>query len=133
MHPGEDGEGYPSSYTYHRVFNLAYYVHCSCDESLYIYIYKFRRDNDCVVWFAEELKNLAYKIKIILSTNVPMADFRRDDMINFNNATNCHVCEKQFAPDDTRLRDHCHLIARYRDSAHSIELQRFILHSHSFP
>jgi len=48
-----------------------------------------------------------------------MADFTRDDMINFNNATHCHVCEKQFAPDDTRVRDHCHLIGRYRSFAHS--------------
>jgi len=59
-------------------------------------IYKFRRGNDCVMWFAEELKNLAYKIKIILSINLPMADFTRD-IINFNNATQCHVCEKPFA------------------------------------
>jgi len=29
------------------------------------------------------------------------------------------VCEKPFAPDDTRVRDHCHLTGRFRDSAHS--------------
>jgi len=34
---------------------------------------------DCVAWFAEELKNLAYKIKTI-STNVPIADFMRNDV-----------------------------------------------------
>jgi len=28
----------------------------------------------------------------------------------FCNATQCHVCEKPFASDDTRIRDHCHPI-----------------------
>jgi len=46
-------------------------------------------------------------------------EFTRDDLEKFNNATHCHVCEKPFAPDNTRLRDHCHLTGRFRGSAHS--------------
>ncbi|XP_025155226.1 uncharacterized protein LOC112588726 [Harpegnathos saltator] len=37
----------------------------------------------------------------------------------FRNATLCHVCEKSFAEDDARLRDHCHLTGRYRGPAYS--------------
>jgi len=33
----------------------------------------------------KELKNLAYIVKSILSANVSMADFMRDDWIKFNN------------------------------------------------
>jgi len=33
--------------------------------------------------------------------------------------TRCHICEKPFASDDTRVRDHCHLIDKYRGPAHS--------------
>ncbi|KYN27900.1 hypothetical protein ALC57_02694 [Trachymyrmex cornetzi] len=36
-----------------------------------------------------------------------------------HSATHCHVCEKPFAPDDNRVRDHCHLTGRYRGPAHS--------------
>jgi len=35
-----------SKYQHHRVFSLAYYVHCSYDASLCMY--RFRRDKDCV-------------------------------------------------------------------------------------
>jgi len=41
-----------------------------------------------------------------------MVDFTRNDLINFNTATHYHVCEISFAPDDTRVCDHCHLTDR---------------------
>ncbi|XP_018399813.1 PREDICTED: uncharacterized protein LOC108777427, partial [Cyphomyrmex costatus] len=114
-----DTESTSSTYTYqhHQVFSIAYYVHCSYDSSLSGY--KFRRDNNCIAWFADELKNLAHNVQSVISTNVPMADFTRDDWQKFNSATHCHVCEKPFAKDDKRARDHCHLTGRYRGPAHS--------------
>jgi len=57
----------PSSHMYqrHRVFSVGYYVHCSYDDSLSMY--RFRRDNDCVVWFTEQLRDLAHSVNCILS------------------------------------------------------------------
>jgi len=120
MHSGNDGKGkygniklhVPISYIYqyHQVFSIAYYIHCSYDDSLSKYRF---HDNDCIAWFAKELKNLAYNIKTILSTNISMADFTRNDWIKFNTDMYCHVCEKPFAKDDIRVRDHCHLTERY--------------------
>ena len=72
-------------------------------------IYHFRCSNDCVAWFTEEFRSLAYNVNIIVSANVPMADVSRDDWQKFNSAKHCHVCEKPFAPDDTRVRDHYYL------------------------
>jgi len=51
-------------------------------------MYRFRRDKDCVAWFAEELRVLAHNVKSILSANVLM-EFTRDDFKKFifiNNA-----------------------------------------------
>jgi len=86
-------------FQYHRVFSLAYYVHCSYDDSLSFY--RFRRDKDCVAWFTEELRVLAHNVKSILFSNIS-TEFMRDNLEKFNNATHCHVCEKPFVPDDTR-------------------------------
>jgi len=96
---------------YYTIFNIEYYniEYCSYDDSLSFY--QFRCDKDCIAWirFAEKLKGLAHNVKTIITANVPMVDF---DYEKFNNATYCHVCEKPFAPNDTQVRDHCHLTGR---------------------
>ncbi|XP_036138928.1 uncharacterized protein LOC118644448 [Monomorium pharaonis] len=109
-----------TSYTYqhHQVFSIGYYVRCSYDTSLSMY--RFRRGNDCVTWFAEQLKDIAHNVSYILSANVPMADLTRDQWVKFHNARNCYMCEKPFMQDDVRVRDHCHITGRYRGPAHSI-------------
>jgi len=73
----------PLSHTYqhHWVFSVEYYVHCSYDDSS---MYRFRRDNDCVVWFTEQLRDLAHSVNCILSANVLMVDF---DYEKLNSAT----------------------------------------------
>ncbi|XP_071640852.1 uncharacterized protein [Temnothorax longispinosus] len=105
------------AYQHHRVCSIAYYVQCSYDETLSTY--RFRRDNDCVAWFVEELNGLAHRVKNILSDIVCMVDLTRDEWETFHSATKCHICEQQFAPDDNKVRDHCHLTGRYRGPAHS--------------
>ncbi|XP_071648502.1 uncharacterized protein [Temnothorax longispinosus] len=105
------------AYQHHRVCSIAYYVQCSYDETLSTY--RFRRDNDCVAWFVEELNGLAHRVKNILSDIVCMVDLTRDEWETFHSATKCHICEQQYAPDDNKVRDHCHLTGRYRGPAHS--------------
>ncbi|XP_024888157.1 uncharacterized protein LOC112465030 [Temnothorax curvispinosus] len=58
-----------SRYTHqhHRVFSMGYYVHCSYDESLSMY--RFRRDKDCVAWFAKELRRLTHDYMLPLYCN----------------------------------------------------------------
>ncbi|XP_071578601.1 uncharacterized protein [Temnothorax nylanderi] len=105
------------AYQHHRVCSIAYYVQCSYNETLSAY--RFRRDNDCVAWFVEELKGLAHRVKNILSDIVCMVDLTRDEWETFHSAAQCHICEKPFAPNDNRVRDYCHLTGRHRGPAHS--------------
>jgi len=89
------------------------YIAYCCTTTHYLFI---GRDKDCIAWFDEQLRDLAHNVKAIITANVPMVDF---DYEKFNNTTHCHVCEQSFAPDDKRVRDHCHLTGRYRGPAHS--------------
>ncbi|KAG5342008.1 DPOM polymerase, partial [Acromyrmex heyeri] len=88
------------------------YAYQRCDE---LSSYHFCRDEDCIAWFARQINDLAYRVKNIVSANVPMETLSKQQ----SSATRCHICEKSFASDDTRVRDHCHLIGRYRGPAHS--------------
>jgi len=71
------------------------------------------------MWFAQQLNDLAHRVKNIISANVPMETLSKQQWEAYCSATRCHICEKPFAPDDTRVRDHCHLTDRYRGPAHS--------------
>lgn len=44
--------------------------------------------------------------------------FNRKDTENFNNADKYHICDKKHKETDIRVRDHCHITAKYRGSAH---------------
>lgn len=44
--------------------------------------------------------------------------FIRKDTENFNNADKYHICDKKYKETDIRVRDHCHITAKYRGSAH---------------
>jgi len=71
------------------------------------------------MWFAQQLNDLAHHVKNIISANVPMETLSKQQWEAYCSVTRCHICEKPFAPDDTRVRDHCHLTGRYRGPAHS--------------
>ncbi|KAG5314863.1 POL3 protein, partial [Pseudoatta argentina] len=107
-----------SSYTYqrHEVFTRTY------SRSQYndaLSSYRFRRDEDCIAWFARQLNNFEHRVKNIVSANVHMETLSKEQLEAYRSATRCHICEKPFAPDDTRVRDHCHLTGRFRGPAHA--------------
>ncbi|KYN17767.1 hypothetical protein ALC57_09937, partial [Trachymyrmex cornetzi] len=64
----EDASSY--EYQQHEVFSIGYYVRCSYDDTLSAY--QFRRDKNCIAWFARQLNDLAHRVKDIISANVPM-------------------------------------------------------------
>ncbi|KAL6419435.1 hypothetical protein ACFW04_000790 [Cataglyphis niger] len=52
------------------VFSVGYYMQCSYDDTLSAY--RSYRGADCIAWFADELEKLGYRVKNIISANVPM-------------------------------------------------------------
>ena len=51
--------------------------------------------------------------------NKELVTFKRDDE-DLENATNCWICDKVYDDDDddVKVKDHCHIIGKYRGSAH---------------
>lgn len=105
-----------SVYQKHIPHSVAYYLHCTYDDS----ISKFRtyRDIDCVPWFINELKTLATSLNVILASIAPMHPLSKQQIDEFNSAKICHICEKSFEAFDIKHRDHCHRTGKYRGPAH---------------
>lgn len=41
------------------------------------------------------------------------------DTVNFTQATSCHICDKNFSAEDSKVRDHNHMTGKYLGAAHS--------------
>ena len=66
--------------------------------------------------FKEIYKNcISYNVKRFKKFN--MENMAEDEKINYENATHCHICEKEL--DKDKVIDHCHLTGKYRGAAHN--------------
>ncbi|XP_077258284.1 uncharacterized protein LOC143895192 [Temnothorax americanus] len=74
---------------------------CTYDDT--VSTYRYRRGEDCVLWFVNELRVLARRAKIKFSTNISIVELTEDEKREFQCATHCHVCRKVFQPEDKRI------------------------------
>ncbi|XP_071642960.1 uncharacterized protein [Temnothorax longispinosus] len=86
------------AYQRHVPFSLGYYLCCTYDDT--VSTYGYRRGEDCVSWFVNELRVLARHAKIKFSTNISMVELTEDEKLEFQRATHCHVCQKAFQPEN---------------------------------
>jgi len=70
------------------------------------------------MWFVDQLHDLARRVKAIITAVVPMTDLTPEESEQFRSVAKYHVCGKPFGPEDTRVRNHCHLTGRYRGPVH---------------
>ena len=52
-----------------------------------------------------------------MKENKPM-DITYEQELEFRQSTRCLICNKNFKPDDEKVRDHCHFSGQYRGAAH---------------
>ncbi|XP_044019508.1 uncharacterized protein LOC122859890 [Aphidius gifuensis] len=100
----------------HVPHSAAYYFHCTYNKSLSEFM--IRRGPDCIKWFVKELKKRTQQVNDILNNPTPMKPLTREQIMDFQTAQICHICEKEFLPTDIRHHDHCHYRGHYRGAAH---------------
>lgn len=103
----------------HEPYSFAYYIKALHDDSLSkLEIY---RGEDAPRTFMERVEIDARNLyNTHLKPVKPMLQLDADQMLQFENATICYICENPFSEDDldVKVRDHCHLSGRYRGAAH---------------
>ena len=84
---------------------------------------KLFHGKDCIDKFIEELYKINYECQMALKKHkIPMKPLTDQQVYNFQTASHCHICEKEFEPGlsrDSLVHDHDHLSGEYRACAHS--------------
>ena len=84
-----------------------------------IFYHNYFRGKNIMKIFYKILKNLEWRILRILKSNIKMIDLSYEQLSEFNSATNCYLCHKEFSDEDPKVRDHCHMTGYYRGPAHN--------------
>ncbi|XP_051156391.1 uncharacterized protein LOC127278634 [Leptopilina boulardi] len=116
LEPADDSHTNTSAYQKHVPTSVAYYLHCSFDESLSKF--NLYRGKNCIEWFLNELKCLSYDVNDLINNIVPMEPLTKQQNQEFQLSTICHICEKIFTANDIKHRDHCHFTGKFRGAAH---------------
>ena len=110
---------YTKKYQHHLPSGFKINVVNSVSETSDTYIY---RGADCMEVFCRKIKEIENNIMTILKTNKEI-EMTEADILDFNNATHCYLCNGQFLPDEKKgckVRDHCHITGKYRGCAHNV-------------
>ena len=75
-------------------------------------------DDDIKLYFYKEIEEDA---KFVTNTYLrfpkPMLPMTPDEVEDYTDSTNCHICNGQLGDD--KVRDHCHVTGKYRGTTHS--------------
>ena len=125
----DDGRSFTNRYQKHRPSGFSYFIKCFDDNVFSPKLVKYTadspNDNDVPRLFVESLEE---DIKDIYNRfKIPKEmEMTKEDEINYEKATICHICEGEISVEDKddknykKVRDHCHLTGKYRGAAHSI-------------
>ena len=90
-----------------------------CVDDTFSKLYKSYLSEDAVYNFiksmVEENKNCSAVMKKHFNKQFEMTG---NDSEAFKNSSKCRICDNDYGHDDIKLRDHCHVTRKYRDSEH---------------
>jgi len=64
---------------------------------------------ECLIQEEKQIKEILKNIKPLIMSS--------DDEHNFQNSIKCHICHKYFTKKTIKVRDHCHLMGKFRGAS----------------
>ncbi len=121
-------------YQHHRPCGFIINVINSIDGSSEPFLY---RAEDCMDAFTDKMIEAKERIMEKIKEGKPMIfnnnNNNNNNQIDFNNATSCFICGKDFLPTDVKCRDHCHFTGKYRGCAHQDCNLMFSMRNYKIP
>ena len=110
-----------TQYQKHSPSGFCYYVKCFdnsiCGPKLVHYTQQYEGE-DVTKKFVDMLEEEVHDIYNRFKFKEPIRMFFKDTE-NYEKATVCYACRKEFTTKDRKVRDHCHYTGEYRGAAHN--------------
>ena len=110
-----------TQYQKHNPSGFCYYVKCF-DNSIYgpklVHYTQQYEGKDVTKKFVDMLEEEVHDIYNRFKFKEPIRMFF-EDIENYERATVCYACRKEFTTKDRKVRDHCHYTGAYRGVAHN--------------
>ena len=118
MKKDKDRRSYTEAYQTHEDCGYGYKVICCYDDKYSKYTRIYRGENAVYKFMEKMLKEVKYcKAVIKKHFNKPLVMTEVDEQ-HFKTMDGCHICGEKYTDKDVRVRDHCHIIGKFRGSAH---------------
>ena len=115
--PNND-KSYTEAYQKHTDCGYGYKVVCCYDDKYTKPVQIYRGEKAVYKFMEAMLEEVKYCKKTLRRCFNKALKMTKDDVVNLEKATSCHICDKQYTEKDIRVRDHCHITGKYRGSAH---------------
>ena len=127
-----DERSHTERYQKHIDCGYSFKVVCCYDDKFSRPIQLYRGKNAVYKFLEAMLEDVDYCEKTKNEHfNQPMNLTNKDEE-NFQAATKCPICKKDFSEEDKRVRDHCHVTGKYRGAAYN-ECNRNFRLTHKIP
>ena len=105
-------------YQKHIDCGYGYKVVCCYDHKYTKPVQIYRGENAVYKFMENMLEEVNWcKSKMKKHFNKPLK-MTKENEIDFQKATKCHICDIKYTDKDIRVRDHCHITGEFRGSAH---------------
>ena len=117
MKKDKDTRSYTEAYQTHEDCGYGYKVVCCYDDKYSKYTRIYRGENTVYKFMEKMLEEVEYcKAVIKKRFNKPLVMTEVDGQ-HFKTMDGCHICGEKYTDKDVRVRDHCHIIGKFRGSA----------------
>ena len=118
MENEKNRRSYMEAYQTHEDCGYGYKVVCCYDDKYSKYTCIYRGENTVYKFMEKMLEEVKYcKTVTKKHFNKPLL-MTEVDKQHFKNLDGCHICGEKYTDKDVRVRDHCHITGKFRDSAH---------------
>jgi len=108
-------QSYTEQYQKHEPSGFCFYIVYDGKKLEPVLYTKQSEDENVAEIFCKRLWNDIEKVWSSEVKPMVMTDY---DKMDFDNAAECWICQKDFNEKDKKVRDHCHFTGKYRGAAH---------------